>query len=41
MAEPVGWAELQAQFIREHTVSGISAKAWCEQQGLNYLLVPM
>ncbi|WP_421303713.1 terminase [Aeromonas veronii] len=36
MAEPVGWAELQAQFIREHTVSGISAKAWCEQQGLNY-----
>ena len=36
MAEPVGWAELQAQFIREHTVSGISAKAWCEQKGLNY-----
>lgn len=30
------WAALQAEFAQAHAATGISAQAWCEQQGLNY-----
>lgn len=30
------WDALQAAFIQEHCETGIAAKDWCEQQGLNY-----
>lgn len=30
------WDALQTQFLIEHKKTGISAKAWCQAQGLNY-----
>lgn len=30
------WPALQAEFAQAHAATGISAQAWCEQQGLNY-----
>ncbi|QHM71290.1 terminase small subunit [Mixta intestinalis] len=35
MAKP-DWGELQKRFLSDHAETGISPKAWCEQQGLNY-----
>ncbi|WP_025820687.1 hypothetical protein [Shewanella marina] len=31
------WDTLQTQFLIEHKKTGISAKAWCLAQGLNYV----
>ncbi|OIX95590.1 hypothetical protein BFS14_14590 [Serratia fonticola] len=30
------WGALQKQFLAEHARTGISPKAWCEEQGLKY-----
>ena len=35
MAKP-DWGALQHQFLAEHAKTGISPKAWCAAQGLNY-----
>lgn len=35
MARP-DWDALQKRFLSDHAKTGISPKAWCEQQGLNY-----
>ena len=35
MAKP-DWSALQQRFLSEHAATGVSAKEWCEAQGLNY-----
>lgn len=35
MSKP-DWRALQSQFAAAHASTGISPKAWCEQEGLNY-----
>lgn len=35
MAKP-DWGALQDQFLADHAKTGISPKAWCETQGLNF-----
>ncbi|MEG0870373.1 MAG: hypothetical protein RSG77_25525 [Hafnia sp.] len=35
MAKP-DWGALQHQFLADHAKTGISPKAWCEAQGLNF-----
>lgn len=30
------WEALQKQFLAEHARTGVSPKAWCEDQGLKY-----
>lgn len=35
MAKP-DWGALQDQFLADHAKTGISPKAWCEAQGLNF-----
>ncbi|QQB19331.1 terminase [Aeromonas jandaei] len=30
------WAQLNAEYLREHEATGISAKDWCDSRGLNY-----
>ncbi|MCU2458249.1 terminase small subunit [Enterobacter hormaechei subsp. hoffmannii] len=35
MAKP-DWGALQQRFLSEHAATGVSAKEWCEAQGLNY-----
>ncbi|MGY3876494.1 terminase [Aeromonas enteropelogenes] len=36
MGKHIDWQVLQAAFIQEHAETGIAAKAWCAQRGLNY-----
>ncbi|WP_429046793.1 terminase [Aeromonas veronii] len=36
MNQRIDWSALQMAFTQAHAKSGIAAKEWCEQQGLNY-----
>lgn len=36
MGKHTDWQVLQAAFIQEHAKTGIAAKEWCAQRGLNY-----
>ncbi|EKP0262640.1 terminase [Aeromonas sobria] len=36
MSQRIDWPALQAAFTQAHAETGIAAKEWCAQQGLNY-----